>query len=52
MPWTLVGEVSSEWTGVVVASPYIASGYIAPDYFADMEWTIPADDAEIWTLVP
>lgn len=52
MPWTLVGEVSTTWTEVSVSSPYVAVGYVAPDYFVDVEWTIPADAEETWTLVP
>lgn len=51
MPWTLVGEVSSDWTTANVASPYVASGYVEPDYFVDQEWTIVPDEEEVWTLV-
>ena len=51
MPWTIVGEASSEWTAVTIASPYIAAGYIEPGYYDDEEWTIVPDDEEIWTLV-
>lgn len=51
MPWALVGEVSSEWTEANVSSPYVRYGYVEPDYFEDVEWTIAADADETWTLV-
>ena len=52
MPWTLQGELTTDWTAVAVTSPYIAVGYIAPDYFDDDEWVITADPNQTWTLVP
>lgn len=51
MSWTLVGEVSSEWTTANVAFPYVAYGYIEPDYFDDEEWTVTAEPDQTWTLV-
>ena len=51
MPWTLQGELSTEWTAVAVTSPYIAGGYIEPGYFDDEEWTVTAEPDDTWTLV-
>lgn len=51
MPWTLVGEATSEWTEASIASPYVRSGYVEPDYFVDEEWVIVPDEDEVWTLV-
>lgn len=52
MPWTLVGEVSSEWATVDAASPYVARDYVVADYFEDEEWTLTAEPGDTWTLVP
>lgn len=51
MPWTLVGEVSSDWTAVNVASPYVRYDYVVADYFEDEEWVITAEPDDTWTLV-
>jgi len=51
MPWTLQGELSTEWTAASVNSPYVAYGYVEPDYFVDEEWTITAEPDDTWTLV-
>lgn len=51
MPWTLQGELSTEWTAAAVNSPYVAYGYVEPDYFVDEEWTVNAEPDETWTLV-
>ena len=50
MPWTLVGEVSTEWTSATVSRPYVASGYIVVDYFEDEEWAFIAEPADTWVL--
>lgn len=51
MPWTLEGELTTEWTEANVQSPYVLGGYVLPDYFADEEWTVTAAQDETWTLV-
>lgn len=51
MPWTLEGELSTEWTAANVQSPYVDSGYVEPDYFEDEEWTVTAALSDTWTLV-
>lgn len=50
MPWTLVGEVSSEWTEATVTSPYVKTGYVEPDYFEDVEWVVTAEPDDTWVL--
>lgn len=51
MPWTLVGEVSTEWTAATVASPYVKTSYVVADYFEDEEWVVEAEPDQTWTLV-
>lgn len=51
MPWTLEGELSTDWTSANVQSPYVAGGYVEPDYFDDEEWTVTVAQDETWTLV-
>ena len=50
MPWTLVGEVSSEWATASIASPYVARDYVVADYFEDVEWVVTAEPDDTWVL--
>lgn len=52
MPWTLQGELTTEWTAINVQSPYVKAGYVEPGYFEDEEWTVEAEPDDTWTLVP
>jgi hypothetical protein len=52
MPWTLQGELTTEWATATVTSPYVRFGYVEPDYFVDEEWTLAAEPDQTWTLVP
>lgn len=52
MPWTLQGELTTEWTAANVQSPYVAHDYVVVDYFDDEEWTVLPEQSETWTLVP
>lgn len=51
MPWTLEGEITTEWTAANVQSPYVDYDYVVADYFADEEWTVLPAQSETWTLV-
>ena len=50
MTWVLIGDVSSDWSSITIASPYVARDYVEPDYFEDLEWTVTPDDDDVWTL--
>ena len=52
MPWTLQGELSTEWTAATVNRPYVLNFYWLDDYVEDEEWTITPDLTDTWTLVP
>jgi hypothetical protein len=51
MPWTLTGELSTDWTEAAVSRPYVAMFYWLDDYVEDEEWTITAEPDDTWVLV-
>lgn len=50
MPWTLQGELASEWTTATVTRPYVAMFYWLDDYVLDEEWTIATEPDDTWVL--
>lgn len=50
MPWTLEGELTTEWTSATVTRPYVDQFYWEPGYTVDEEWGLTPDPSEEWTL--
>lgn len=51
MPWTLEGDLSTEWTSATVARPYVEAFYWDVGYVEDEEWTVLPSPSDEWTLV-
>jgi hypothetical protein len=51
MPWTLQGELTTEWTAATVNQTYVEMYYWLDDYVEDEEWTITPEPSDTWTLV-
>jgi hypothetical protein len=51
MPWTLEGELTTEWTAATVSTPYVEQFYWVSGYVEDEEWDITPEPSSTWTLV-
>lgn len=50
MPWTLEGELTTEWTAATIHRPYVQSLYWLPDYVEDEEWSLSPEPDDEWVL--